>query len=1054
MATPETIEKMRALECSKFRLTEEQYLILHKYLPKIDKNKTEFFQPVGLSDTEADILRSAPHEYINVSGHDIQINVSLIDSLDEYSEQLYFAEHDNDPIEEIGIDIETYSSVDLTETGVYPYAEADDFEILLFAYSVNGSPVRVIDLASGEKIPQRILDALTDKSILKTAYNAAFERVCLSKYLGAWLDADDWDCTMVRAARLALPLSLAQCGEVLGLTQKKMTEGKALITYFSKPCKPTKVNGGRTRNLPEHAPDKWEVFKRYNKRDVEVEQAIRRKVVRLEITDTERRAWLLDQRINDRGVLVDMQLAQKASDMDDEYRANITEEAIKLTGLENPNSVSQLKEWLKNETGLDFPTLDKETVKDMLPRITSEKAKRVLRIRQELGKSSTAKYKAMLKCACRDNRVRGLFQFYGANRSGRFAGRLLQLQNLPQNHLPDLDRARNLVKNGDMEDVAMIYGNVPQTLSELIRTALIAKEGCTYHVCDFSAIEARVIAWVSGEEWVLNVFRRGGDIYCANASQMFHVIVEKYGQNAHLRPKGKIATLSCIAEGELVLTDKGLVPIEKVTTQHLLWDGEEWVHHEGVIFKGYKEVITYEGLTATRDHIVYIHEKGQYKQVQFGLAATCGSHIIQTGDGGANIRLGDNYIAREKVDARMAHPLYFDKMQELWQRTMAKFRKSPKRFVERLSILLSNQNPNSPQMVVEKNGSGKTKMPKSARPPIPELWRARCSIQILKRIRSCGIYCKDVWRTAKEFRNRPYRQQRALREGQYPSCNSGRELCEQKNNGVIAVLSRILGLRGGYGKTQTLAGLHEGANQRTSSSSSSTETQRMEDNSKKARVYDVRNAGKHHRFTVSGKLVHNCGYGGGVNALKAMGADKMGLTDAEMNDIIKGWRNANPNIVRFWKHCEQAALHCIRTHEYTYIDRNIKFEYKWGGLCITLPSKRQLFYPRIRQASNDRIAFDGMDQEKKIWRTIETYGGRLAENITQAIARDCLVETMLRLDEAGYKIVFHIHDETVIEATPDQTLEGIEKIFAQEIPWAKGLPLKGAGYTTPYYLKD
>lgn len=741
MATPETIEKMRALECSKFRLTEEQYLILHKYLPKIDKNKTEFFQPVGLSDTEADILRSAPHEYINVSGHDIQINVSLIDSLDEYSEQLYFVEHDNDPIEEIGIDIETYSSVDLTETGVYPYAEADDFEILLFAYSVNGSPVRVIDLASGEKIPQRILDALTDKSILKTAYNAAFERVCLSKYLGVWLDADDWDCTMVRAARLALPLSLAQCGEVLGLTQKKMTEGKALITYFSKPCKPTKVNGGRTRNLPEHAPDKWEVFKRYNKRDVEVEQAIRRKVVRLEITDTERRAWLLDQRINDRGVLVDMQLAQKASDMDDEYRANITEEAIKLTGLENPNSVSQLKEWLKNETGLDFPTLDKETVKDMLPRITSEKAKRVLRIRQELGKSSTAKYKAMLRCACKDNRIRGLFQFYGANRSGRFAGRLVQLQNLVQNHLPDLDRARNLVKNGDMEDVAMIYGNVPQTLSELIRTALIAKEGCTYHVCDFSAIEARVIAWLAGENWVLEVFRKGGDIYCATASQMFHCIVEKHGRNAQLRQKGKIATLAC-------------------------------------------------------------------------------------------------------------------------------------------------------------------------------------------------------------------------------------------------------------------------------------------------------------------------GYGGGVNALKAMGADKMGLTDAEMNDIIKGWRNANPNIVRFWKHCEQAALHCIRTHEYTYIDRNIKFEYKWGGLCITLPSKRQLFYPRIRQASNDRIAFDGMDQEKKIWRTIETYGGRLAENITQAIARDCLVETMLRLDEAGYKIVFHIHDETVIEATPDQTLEGIEKIFAQEIPWAKGLPLKGAGYTTPYYLKD
>ena len=881
MKNPTTLQKTRDLECSKFGLTEEQYLTLYSRLAEYDRDRLEYFQDVKFSDAEADILRTAPREYLNINGsNEIQMCADLFNSLVEYDEQIYFAEHDDDPIQELGIDIETYSSVDLTETGVYPYAEADDFEILLFAYSVNGSPVRVVDLASGESIPPRIKDALTDKNVLKTAYNAAFERVCLSKYLGVWLDPEDWDCTMVRAARLALPLSLGQCALVLGLAEKKMTEGKALINFFSKPCKPTIRNGQRTRNLPEHAPDKWLVFKKYNKRDVEVEQAIRRKVTRLDITDTERAAWLLDQRINDRGVLVDMQLANRASTMDDEYRANLVEEAKRITGLENPNSVTQLKEWLKTETGLVFPACDKETVKAMLPRMTSVKAKRVLQIRQELGKTSTAKYKAMLKCACKDNRVRGLFQFYGANRTGRFAGRLLQLQNLPQNHLPDLDDARNLVKYGDLDEVEMMYGNVPQTLSELIRTAFIAKDGCTYHVCDFSAIEARVIAWLAGEDWVLDVFRKGGDIYCATASQMFHVPVEKHGRNANLRQKGKIATLACIAEGELVLTDKGLVPIEKVTTQHLLWDGEEWVHHEGVIFKGYKEVITYEGLTATKDHIVYIHEKGQYKQIQFGLAAAYGSHLIQTGNGRSNIRLGDNYITREEMDAR------------------------------------------------------------------------------------------------------------------------------------------------------------------------------MEDNSKKVRVYDVRNAGKHHRFTVSGKLVHNCGYGGGVNALVAMGADKMGLSEREMDEIIKGWRNANPRIVRLWKHCEQAARYVINTRESTFIEKNIKFEYKWGGVCITLPSKRQLFYPRMHINGNDRLEFEGMNQEKKTWGRIETYSGRITENLVQAIARGCLVETMLRLDAAGYKIVFHIHDETVVEATPDQKLEDIAAIFGEEISWAKGLPLKGAGYTTPYYLKD
>lgn len=722
-------------------LTYRQKEALAKAVAQIDSDKIEFFQKVDLSEEESNIISTLPPNVAVLTSAGIQMSLEALDIAKEFATDEYFVEHANDKIESLGIDIETYSSADLTSTGVYKYVEAEDFQILLFAYSVNNSPVRIVDLAMGEQLPPEILGALTDANVLKTAYNASFERICIGKYLGKYLSPDDWDCTMVRGARLGLPLALGQCGAVLGLEEQKMKEGKALINYFSKPCRPTKANGMRTRNLPEHAPDKWATFKRYCIRDVEVEQAIRRKVLRLRVTPTERRIWLLDQRINDRGVLIDLQMAKKASDFDDEYREKLAIEAREITGLENPNSVTQLKAWLKKETGIDFPSVTKETVAQALPCITSPKAKRMLQIRQELGKTSTAKYKAMLTCACEDGRARGLFQFYGANRTGRFAGRLLQLQNLPQNHIDDLDYARNIVKYGSLEDAEFEYGNVPKLLSELIRTALIAKEGHVFHVCDFSAIEARVIAWLAGEEWVLEVFRNGGDIYCATASQMFGVPVERHGQNSELRQRGKVSVLAL-------------------------------------------------------------------------------------------------------------------------------------------------------------------------------------------------------------------------------------------------------------------------------------------------------------------------GYGGGVEALRQMGGERLGLSDEEMTDTVKKWRYANPHIVRLWKHVESAVRTALQGDALP-IEKGLKFEMKWGGLCITLPSKRQLFYPRMHiNPANDRLTYEGMNQEKKIWCTLETYGGKLTENIVQAIARDALVETMLNLDDAGFNIVFHIHDETVIEAGPDQTLEQIEEIFGREISWAKGLPLKGAGYTTPYYLKD
>lgn len=458
------------------------------------------------------------------------------------------AELDWTPFRTLGIDIETYSSNDISD-GVYKYAEADDFEILLFTYSINDGPVLITDIAQGEKIPARIIEALTDPSVLKTAFNAAFERTCLNRFLGLHMDAEQWECTMVRAAMLGLPLSLDGVGRVLRLEQQKMSEGKALIRYFSVPCKPTKVNGGRTRNLPQHAPDKWATFKRYCVRDVEVEQAIRRITSGYKIPESERRLYIADQRINDRGVLVDMQLVEQAIRMDAAYKGRINAEAAELSGLDNPNSVAQLKAWLESETGATVDKLSKKDIPDLLASASSDKVERMLCIRQEMAKTSTKKYEAMKETACADGRVRGLLQFYGANRTGRWAGRLVQVQNLPQNHLDDLDYARELVKSGDMQTVELLFGNVPDTLSQLIRTAFIARDGCTFLVCDFSAIEARVIAWLAREKWRLEVFRTHGKIYEASASMMFHVPVEEITKTDPRRQKGKIAELALGYQG-------------------------------------------------------------------------------------------------------------------------------------------------------------------------------------------------------------------------------------------------------------------------------------------------------------------------------------------------------------------------------------------------------------------------------------------------------------------------------------------------------------------------
>lgn len=531
-------------------------------------------------------------------------------------------------MENLSVDLETFSSVNLGKCGVYKYAESDDFEILLFGYSVDGSEVKVVDLAQGETIPEVVLSALTDETVIKWAFNAQFERVCLSRYLrdkginvnpgqtgkseGLFLNPSSWHCTMIWSATLGLPMSLESVGAVLGLDKQKLTEGKNLIKYFCLPCNPTKVNGGRTRNKYFHDKEKWEQFKSYNKRDVEVELSIQEKLSRFPVPDFLWQEFYLDQTINDRGIEIDPLFVESAIKLDQEVKTHLMDELKHITGLENPNSVLQMRSWLKKH-GLEMESLGKKEVAKELKTVSKELAE-VLRLRQQLAKSSVKKYTAMKNAACMDYRERGMFRFYGANRTGRFAGRLVQLQNLPQNHLPDLAEARSLVKQGNVEALEMLYEDIPDTLSQLIRTAFIPRTGLKFIVADFSAIEARVLAWLAGEKWRMRVFEEGKDIYCSSASQMFSVPVEKHGVNGHLRQKGKIAELALgyggsvgalkamgaldmgVREDELQpLVDAWRLSNPMVTT--LWWDVDRAVKqcvHEHISVRTHNMVFTYK----------------------------------------------------------------------------------------------------------------------------------------------------------------------------------------------------------------------------------------------------------------------------------------------------------------------------------------------------------------------------------------------------------------------------------------------------------------------------
>ncbi|MBE5802862.1 MAG: hypothetical protein E7319_11360 [Clostridiales bacterium] len=642
----------------------------------------------------------------------------------------------------MGIDIETYSSAPLPKCGVYRYTDAPDFEVLLFSYAYDDEPVVTIDLACGEKLPEDVIAALNDPTVIKAAYNAQFERVCLSRHLGHWLDPHQWRCTAVMAAYLTLPSRLADVAVALKLSQQKMEEGKDLIRYFSVPCKPTKINGGRTRNMPADAPEKWALYKQYNAQDVETERAVRKALEAWLLPEHEWKLYALDQQINDRGVRVDKKLVKNAIAVDEVFTEAAYQQAKELTGLENPGSVNQLKAWLADQ---DMP------MESLAKKIVQEKASQsdgivaeLLNLRLELSKTSVKKYEAMARTVCRDGRIHGLLQFGGASRTFRWAGRLVQIQNLPQNHLPDLDLAREIVKAGDEEMLDSLFGSVPGTLSELIRTAFIPKEGCRFIVADFSAIEARVLAWLAGEDWVLDEFRGKGKIYEATASRMFHIPQE-------------------------------------------------------TIVKG--------------------------------------------------------------------HPNY------------------------------------------------------------------------------------------------EYRQK---------------------------------------GKQATLS----------------------------------------------------CGYGGGVGALKAMGAK---MPEEEMQPLVDAWRAANPNIVAFWNAMDRAARKVIRSKTSARVGK-VTLYWQDDKMLMRLPSGRNLCYQSphftMNRFGSDAIGYYAPNSAGQMVEQ-ETFGGKLAENATQAIARDILAHAMLNLDAAGYPIVFHVHDEAVMEMPIGEgSMEDACAVMGQPPDWALDLPLRADGYECAYYRKD
>jgi DNA polymerase len=670
------------------------------------------------------------------------------------------------------------------------------------------------------------------------------------------------------------------------------------------------------------------------------------------------------------------------------------------------------------------------------------------------------KYDAFLRSACADDHVKGCFQFFGGH-TGRFAGRLVQLQNLKSNHLEDLDLARTVAKEGDAAGFELLWPNVSGAISELVRTVLIPEEGQRFIVADFSAIEARVSAWLAGEEWVLQSFRDGKDIYCETASQMFKVPVEKHGQNSELRAKGKIAVLACIAEDEPVLTDRGLVPIQDVRITDRVWDGEEWVAHKGVIYKGEREVITYEGLTATPDHVVFTREGGT---ILFGRAAACGAHLLQPGAGGKAVRARRDHLRGTPMERVVESLLRADPLCGLRTGAVDRSRQSAQREKPGLSELLRAA-AKLPKMAVQARHGSKDALHQPEPPELGELRRTRDHVRLP--VPGSGVRLdRGEPRPASALGAAgagPDRQRQGLRAGEHPLGDTGAEPRQPALHPYRGVAAGGLAVRLQRGAEE--APSREDARRYPGRCAGSRrgEAKKLARHQKVVRVYDIVDAGPRHRYTVSGVLVHNCGYGGGVGALKAFGADRMGMTPEEMTETIDRWRSSNPRIVAAWKSLERAMARCI-VHHATTVDKVCGIRFRWdrGIVWMRLPSGREMAYygaaygPSRRSGrEGNALSYMGIDQTSRKWVAIETFGGRVFENLVQATARDVLREAMFSLEAKGFDIRATVHDECICtEPIGGKTVEQMCEAMCPDVPWMAGLPLKAAGYEGAYYFKD
>lgn len=963
----------------------------------------------------------------------------------------------------LSIDIETFSSIDLKKSGLYKYVQSPDFEILLFACSYNGRPVLIIDLAQGEEIPVSVQFMLQDPKVTKHAYNASFEWYCLNKFYPSPLD--QWQCTMAHGLYCGYTAGLGPTAIALGLPEdkRKMGVGMSLIRTFCIPCKPTAKNGQRTRTLPNHEPEKWQLFKEYCKQDVVTEMEIERRLSSFPIPDQEQRLWVLDQQINTFGVAVDQELIEGALHCSEVVTGELMEEAIQLSGLDNPKSVQQLTKWLNEEIEEEVTDLRKNTVSELIKSTDNEKAKRMLEIRQELSKTSVKKYNSMAAVVCSDDRVRGLLQYYGANRTGRWAGRLVQIQNLPRNYMETLALARDLVKARKVDALKIIYGNIPDTLSQLIRTAFVPSPGNLLLAADFSAIEARVIAWLAGEQWRLDVFATHGKIYEASASAMFGVpleLIKKGNPEYDLRQKGKVAELACIAEGQLVLTNKGLVPVEKVTSDMLVWDGIEFVTHEGVISRGTKEVITYDGLTATPDHIVWI--EGQSEPIRFDESASSGAHLLRPGNSREAIRSCGDYQFGKEMAERLDLCQGANKMQNMREHPMDVIRELDQGQIEGLPAVLSTKA--NTEMVGQEINSSKAEVYEPSRQRVPELRSEGYKIPFSVGVGSRALGAREPRFTFAQHGDGQDRQQRKLRTRKPEIRSKSDQPGKQENHCTTGMASGGLALCANSCNPEVIGWNDPGTNYRRGETGSERKEEKLEEYRGQAQVYDILNCGPRNRYTVNGALVHNCGYQGGVGALKAMGAEKMGLSDEDLSNIIHRWRSANKRIVDLWYSLENAALEVMRTGQPVVVKRLIlaregDYQNQQDFFTITLPSGRKLYYVKPFLSQNafgkEALHYYGMDQTTKKWGHVSTYGGKIVENVIQAIARDCLAESITRVDAAGYKIAFHVHDEVVLDVPEnDADLERVCALMGEPIPWAPGLLLKADGAVQKFYMKD